>query len=386
MEPKKAETKTEKILQQLISIPSYVDQKTDEGKIGDFVCDYLARFSHLRIERQNLGGQRANIIVRTPGIPNLLIAAHLDTVEPKTGWASDQFLPQINNDKLYGLGAVDTKGGIAALLVALGEAESASGVTALFYCDEEYHFAGMKHFLANEPKSSYTLAIVTEPTDLKIWNAHRGLIQVRLIVRGKTGHAANPESGINAIKGLANVLRAVEHSLKKWKTRELKQSTMNLAFMRGGLDRGARDDRGETILGSMGNNIADYAEAVVEVRSANSKLNGQKLSELLHQACAKENLKIEKIQIELDLQALVTEKKKLRPLELLLKNSGIKVSYLDPAKKGYSDGQLISEKWNLPVAYLGPSGGNMHGVNEWVSLDSLRLLGDFYRVLLKRPE
>src|SRR5690606_27546138 len=96
---------------------------------------------------------------------------------------------------------------IASAISALDPAAPIYGLTMLFYCDEEYDFEGMRKFIGGLRKTQIPkFAIVLEPTDLGIWNAHRGLVELSYSHFGRSGHAARPSSGRNAIDGMMFVL------------------------------------------------------------------------------------------------------------------------------------------------------------------------------------
>jgi len=90
---------TIQLTRKLVAIPSYVRGKTNEKKIGDFVFNYLKKIPYLKVKKQQLDNGRFNIIAETVGKPKLLLAGHLDTVEPKTGLIKNQFAGSIENNK-----------------------------------------------------------------------------------------------------------------------------------------------------------------------------------------------------------------------------------------------------------------------------------------------
>jgi acetylornithine deacetylase/succinyl-diaminopimelate desuccinylase-like protein len=349
--------------------------------VGEYVFDYLNRFSWLKVTKQVVAPGRFNVLARTAGRPRLMLAGHMDTVVPKEGWSRNQFAGEVDGDKLYGLGAYDMKGGVAAILSALsvGRASSFSGLSLLFYCDEEYGFRGMKTFLNQAPAEPRPgLVLIAEPSNLKIWNTHRGLIELHMEVGGTTGHAANPAVGVNAIAGLQKVLYELSGWVAEFRTNELGSSSLNIAFLRGGLNRGC-DQAGMVLLGRDGNNIADYAEAVIDIRPARPELRAGQVTDELRRLIAKGGMKLVNLTVRHDLGALYTD-----PCDLRVVADVSGGAYLDASTKGYGDGQLIQEAWQVPVAYLGPSGGNAHALNEWVDISSLRTLAEMYSMIIQR--
>lgn len=369
-----------KLAQQLISIPSYLSPKTNEKEIGNFVFSYLKQFPYLKVKKQKIEKDRFNIVAETAGVPCLFLAGHLDTVQPKQGWSKNQFQGIIKNQKLYGLGSLDIKGGVAAILDALSDFRKVSNLILLFYCDEEYDFKGMKQFIKEPKRKIGDLAIFVEPTDLKIWNTHRGLVEIYFSIQGKSGYAANPESGKNAINGIMGVLNILQEQLKGFKDPILGISSLNIAYIRGGLYEGKKNR--EIILGKEGNNIADFAEAVIDIRPTRQELRAEKIVAWIKEFLRKERYGLINFSIRHNFSPFYTNPTELKILRKVLRKTVGKVEYLDPSKKGYGDGQLLQEKFNVPVVYFGPKGANAHGVNEWVDISSLKELRQIFSELI----
>lgn len=360
------------ITRDLVKLPSY----EQEAGVGEYIFNYLQQFSYLTVTKQVIAPGRFNVIARTAGEPKLLLAGHMDTVVPKEGWTHDQFKGAIEGSRLYGLGTYDMKGGIAAVLSALNQIPEPSGLTLLFYCDEEFGFSGMKTFIKQEKPPYPKLVLTAEPSNLQIWNTHRGLIELHLALKGITGHAANPAAGVNAITGLQLVLSQLHDWLKAARTPSLGSSSLNVAYLRGGLKRG--EDQGEVVLGKDGNNIADYAEAILDIRPTKPELRAGAVVSRLEKLIAAAGLELLKVEVRHDLGALYTDPQELTAIEAI---TG--ATYLNAATKGYGDGQLIQEAWGVPVANLGPKGANPHAVDEWVDIASLKTLMDMYTRIIQ---
>jgi len=229
---------TLRLLKKLILIPSYVDEKNNEKEIGYFIYQYLKQIPFLfKIEKQKVEGKRFNVIASDGAKPKLLLIAHMDTVEPR-GWKKhNPFKATIEGNRLYGLGSMDMKAGLAAILSSLKDFKKTNGLMLIFYCDEEYDFKGMKKFI-NKFKISPQLAVSVEPTDLKIWNGARGIIKVSFQVEGLTAPASRPDQGRNAILGAVEAVKYLERVLKKYKTKNTGSSICNLSAIFGGLNLG----------------------------------------------------------------------------------------------------------------------------------------------------
>jgi len=369
-----------KFTQQLISIPSYLSPKTNEKEIGNFVFSYLKQFPYLQVRKQKVEAGRFNIIAETSGMPRLFLAGHLDTVEPKQSWTKNQFKGIIEDEKLYGLGSIDMKSGVSAILNCLRDFKKISNLTLLFYCDEEYDFKGMKKFIASSKKKIGDLAIIAEPTNLKIWNTHRGLIEIYFSIQGKSGHAADPKSGKNAINEIIELLNNLRRWLRNFTDPILGTPSLNIAYIRGGLYQGKKNNKVE--IGKEGNNIADFAEVVIDIRPTKQELQAEKINVWIKEFLRKKEYKLLDFFIRHDFGSLYTDPTELKVVEKVLRKNLGSANYLNPAKKGYGDGQLLQKKFDIPMIYLGPKGANAHGADEWVDIRSLKKLKQIFSDLI----
>jgi acetylornithine deacetylase len=208
----------------LIDIPSPTG---DEGRVGGFLDEQLTAGGFL-VERQEVGGGRFNLVARAGGTPRVVLCSHIDTVPP--------FFPSGEDDAfVYGRGACDTKGIIAAMLVAAREL-AASGVrdfALLLVVGEETDSIGAKHANAVMREFGSEYVIVGEPTGSQFVRATKGACTALVRFRGVAAHSAHPEKGDSAILKLA---RAVEEiAAASWGEDEfLGRATANVGVVRGG--------------------------------------------------------------------------------------------------------------------------------------------------------
>src|SRR3989344_2614051 len=203
------------LLKKLISIPSFVEGKVDEAQIGEFVYNFLKEVPFLKVQKQSISKTRFNVVA-TDGKPTkLLLYGHLDTVTPRSHNLRDQFKPTIVGDKLYGLGVVDMKAGLAAILSAIKNSQPTNGLTAFFSCDEEYEFLGTKKFL-KEFKLNPKLILSAEATDQLISNGCRGALECTFTLEGTTAHSSTPQLGQNAIEGVMKLVSDLKGVLGKF--------------------------------------------------------------------------------------------------------------------------------------------------------------------------
>jgi succinyl-diaminopimelate desuccinylase len=158
-----------------------------------------------------------------PG-PLVVLAGHTDVVPsgPLAAWASDPFVPSHRDGRLYGRGAADMKGAVAAMVVAAerftAEHPTHAGRVALLLTSDEEGPAlhGTRHVVAEFQRRGWRLdaCIVGEPTSVQrlgdmVKNGRRGTLSGRLTVRGKQGHVAYPQLARNPIHDLAPALAAL---------------------------------------------------------------------------------------------------------------------------------------------------------------------------------
>ena len=374
---------TLQLTKKLISIPSYVGKKNNEKKIGSFIYEYLKQVSFLtKIEKQKVEGERFNVIATDGSKPKLLLIAHMDTVEPR-GWQRyNPFKGIVKGNKLYGLGSMDMKGGMAAILSALKSFKKTSGLMLLFYCDEEYDFKGMKKFI-DKYKISPRLSVSAEPTDLKIWNGARGIIKVSFQVEGLTAPASRPDQGKNAILGVVEAVKNLDKELKKYKTKKLGISTCNLAAISGGLKL-EENTKGEQAVSQRGDAVPDIVEVMLDIRSGRPNLKARVVKDILNKFLSKKGFKLIDFTVYHDLGAFHTNPKKLKSVEKIIKDGIGKVNYLNLRQMGYQDIQMINEKFKVPAFSFGPRGAHRHQPDEWVDIKDLDKTKKFYQNLISR--
>ncbi|MEV0290176.1 M20 family metallopeptidase [Kribbella sp. NPDC050820] len=144
--------------------------------------------------------------------PGLLILGHTDVVPVGDGWTVDPYGGVVKDGRIYGRGASDMKGGLAAALVAMAALRGAglSGPVELAaVVDEEETGKGIRSYVARGPRA-FAGCVTAEPTDLQTIIAARGDSYLRVAIHGRACHAGNPDDGANAIYGAAAVVAEIE--------------------------------------------------------------------------------------------------------------------------------------------------------------------------------
>jgi succinyl-diaminopimelate desuccinylase len=206
----------------LVDFPS---QSRSEGPLADAVESALKPFGHLEILRDG-----NTVIARTNlGLSErVVIAGHLDTV-PSSGNDRSLLVSQggsvpvadvdgknkASEDRLYGLGSCDMKGGVAvALLLAAHETSPNRDVTYIFYdCEEiEERFNGLKRISENHPEwLQADFAVLMEPSNAVVEGGCQGTMRIEIRTVGRRAHTARSWMGINAIHELGPILEILEN-------------------------------------------------------------------------------------------------------------------------------------------------------------------------------
>ncbi|HMC64199.1 MAG TPA: M20 family metallopeptidase [Gemmataceae bacterium] len=214
-------TETTRLLRDLVSIPSVnpMGRPLQGPEIYEHrLTAYLEEFFRglgVPYERQTVAPLRDNIWARCelPGARRTLcLEAHQDTV-PAENMTIDPFGAKVENGRLYGRGACDIKGGMAAMLATLAriardKPRGAANVVMACTVDEEHTFTGVRALVKRGLKAD--MAVVAEPTDLNIVHAHKGIARWHVTTAGRSCHSSTPEQGINAIYRMGRLLVAIE--------------------------------------------------------------------------------------------------------------------------------------------------------------------------------
>ena len=211
-------------LRDLVAIPSVNPMGRDDMPaeiVGEqAVAEHLQGvLSRLGLDAVTVGENgRTSVLAEAVAGPNaetLLVASHIDTV-PVDGMVIDPFDPAIEGDHLLGRGSCDTKAGMAALLEALERVLSRGrlrrNVIIVGEADEELGSLGVADVLAHLGDRRPDWVLATEPTDLRLINAHKGVVHSQVCARGRACHSSDPTLGKNAIVLLAKAILAIDES------------------------------------------------------------------------------------------------------------------------------------------------------------------------------
>lgn len=356
------------LLRDLVAIdsvnPSLVPGAAGEAQIGEAIAAHL-RTIGLDVVRQTVDGDRANIIGvlegRAPG-RSLMLCGHIDTVGVEGMGAP--FSPEERDGRLYGRGAQDMKGGVAAMIdaarvVARGGLATGRLIVAAVV-DEEYESRGADA-LVREWKAD--AGVVTEPTDLQIAVAHKGFAWFEIDTRGRAAHGSRPAEGRDAILYMGRILSrldALDRDLQASGRHELLgAASLHASVIGGGRELSSYPDR---------------CTLKMERRTIPSE-TGQKV--WLELDGILRDLRDQDPNFEADLRLLFArppyELEANHPLADAIGHTAERVTRRPPTFGGMSfwtDAAVMGEA-GIPSVLYGPGGAGLHSTEEYVVLQDV---------------
>lgn len=190
--------------------PSLAPDAAGEGEAARFLCTVLAEWGLEVTVIESLPG-RPSVVARRRGSGggrSLMFNGHLDVVGVE-GMTHAPFDAAERDGRLYGRGASDMKGGVAAMCAAAARLPQLAGdVIVAAVCDEEWRSAGTTSLLAAGVRAD--AAIVTEPTGLALMPAHKGFVWAGFQVHGRAAHGSRWDLGVDAIRAAGSLLGALD--------------------------------------------------------------------------------------------------------------------------------------------------------------------------------
>ncbi|MDX1629378.1 MAG: M20/M25/M40 family metallo-hydrolase, partial [Fulvivirga sp.] len=306
------------------------------------------------------------IIKGTGGGRSIMLNAHMDTVDVTQ--MKHPFSASIKDGKLYGRGAQDMKGSIAAILAMAKKIKDnkvrlKGDVILSFVADEEYNSMGTEHALKKYHTDG---AIVTEPTDLNVCIAHKGFGLFEFVTKGKQAHGGLPDEGIDANMHMAAVMQelsVMSDQLKQTPAHPLLgHPSIHIPVIEGG---------------SAPFMYANQCKLILEKRT----LPGEKQDDVLKSLKAI-NKKLSKRQINAKVGTLMWRD------AFEANKQGLMVTSLCDAFKDvtgensnfighpwWEDSALISNK-GIDTVIFGPKGHGLHSTVEWVDIQSVATMVD----------
>jgi succinyl-diaminopimelate desuccinylase len=242
----------------------------NEESIARFAGQILSK-NGFRVEYHVFDEGRLHLIAErglSDTQPPVVLSGHFDTVPLGSNeWSVGPFAGQVSDNKIWGRGSSDMKGGLAAMMLAAIHAFEVSppegGLRLIFSAAEELGCIGVQQLVKGLTyPGSASAVIVGEPTSNYPFIGHKGALYLNAVTRGLTAHSSMPHLGDNAIyKAARSILRAKDFNFEADKDQLLGFPTINVGRMKGGMNI---------------NSVPDYAEFSIDIRST-SKVDHERL-------------------------------------------------------------------------------------------------------------
>ena len=332
------------ILKDLVKFNTIKDLENE--KIVNYIENYLSKLGF------KTESKTRNLIMSIGENPKLGFLGHTDTVEYIDEFKTPFELKQ-KDGYLYGLGACDMKGGIAAMLDAVATIDFSKlqyGMKLYFTYDEEIGFGGINEIVNNKEKFP-EIMIFGEPTNNELLTGHKGLIEYEIDFFGKKAHSSNPDKGISANMNAVKFLYELddfynkEIKIEKEDLYEIPYTTMNVGIINGG---------------SAKNSVSAKCSITIDFRTANEK-HIQKIMDKIDELASKYNAKANIIEL---VNSFIDE-----------------VDFVENIKTA----NFMTEAGKISGAkriILGTGPVTAHEVNEHISLESYDKLVEQYRKII----
>ncbi len=356
------------LLRRLVAVdsinPSLSAEGRGEGAIARMIADEC-RAAGLDARLDEVVSGRHNVVAILRGARpgrRLMVNGHMDTVS--VAGMHEPFSGRVDGDRLYGRGAYDMKGSLAAMIeagkIVAGRGLRAGELMLAFVIDEEYESLGTADLVRRERADA---AIVTEPTGLELCLAHRGFVWARIETAGRAAHGSRYADGDDAIARMGHVLAALDRLEQDELPRRthplLGRASVHASTIAGGLglstypDRCALEVERRTLPGETDDAIAAEMRGLVEdaVRTSPGLIG----------------------RVEIVLSRPPFEIAPDEPIVGALVKSITAVRGQPPRFVGelpWFDAALLGAG-GIPTAMFGPAGAGAHAAEEWVDLRSM---------------
>ena len=362
------------LLSQLVAIdsvnPDLVPGAAGEGEIAAFIAEWLER-AGLEVHVQEAGANRPNVIgiVRgTGGGTSLMLNAHMDVVS--TDGMTGGWEPRVEGSRLYGRGAWDMKGSLAAIMLAgadLVKHPPRGDVLITAVVDEEHASIGTAAIVG---EWSADAAIVTEPSAMEICVAHKGFVWIDIETSGVAAHGSRPHQGVDAIAKMGHILIGIENLDRSLRAHAnhplLGTGSIHASLIEGGSERSTYP--ASCLLRAERRTVPGETVALVE-----SQMTAlvRSLAAADPDLRAEVRLGLSRAPFEISLDQAIVQTLRRQVTTAL----GRTPDFI--GESGWMDSALLSSA-GIPTVIFGPRGAGAHSAVEWVDLDDLDLCRRIY--------
>jgi succinyl-diaminopimelate desuccinylase len=369
------------LLQDLIRIPS-LNPPGQEGLLADFIVSWGQK-NGLEVTLDQVLPGRPNVYITLKGRergPTLLFNTHMDVVPAGEGWDSDPFSGQLVGDQVFGRGAADTKGSLAAMLAAIKTLADShlllrGNLTLAAVMDEEDDGKGTQHSLAKGMRADF--AVVGEPTSLEVVASAKGSATFRIVTKGKAAHSSVPNEGVNAIYAMRRVIESMENLSKELAHKShplLKHPTVSVDVIEGGTTPWM---------------VPESCSIIIDRRTLPSETLDDVQNEL---KLILQKLKNETPEMVVELTPhQIAEAAEISQQEKIVQMAAEETSAVTklPAKvggmNGTTDARYLINRAGIPSIILGPGQlSQAHKVNEHISVTEVAQAAEIYSRIAMR--
>ena len=355
--------------------PDVVAGGSGEGAVATFVAEWCAR-AGLETSLDEPAPGRPNVVAVARGTGDgrsLMLNAHMDTVG--VSGMTDPFTPRLDGGRLYGRGAYDMKGSLAACMLAVAEAGRGrlrGDVVLTAVSDEEFASVGTEAVAAS---LSADAAIVTEPTEMSVAVAHRGFVHLEVETRGRAAHGSRPDLGIDAIAKMGRVLVGVEELDGRLRANldhaYLGSGSVHASLIEGGQEYSSYPAR--CVLQAERRTLP--GETVEQVE--------RELREIVERAGADDPAFAAEARVLASRNAFEVDE--AEPVVQMTRRNAAAILGAEPQLIGvpfWADSALLADA-GIPTVLFGPSGEGAHAEVEWVDVADLERCVEIYLAVAK---
>ncbi|MFW6115974.1 MAG: M20 family metallopeptidase [Chloroflexota bacterium] len=370
------------LAQDLIRIPSE-NPPGNEKPVADFLARRLREMgTQVQVKDVDEHVGRPNVLsIWDTGVegPTLLFNAHLDVVPAGQGWSVDPFAGEIRDGRLYGRGACDMKGPLAAVVTAIETLRRVGtplrGTVVLAgVVGEEQDQSGTRQLVKDGIVADY--GIVAEPTTLVPVIAHKGEVYYEITTFGKAAHGSVPHLGVNAVEKMVPVIQGVQALGERLKEKShplCGHPTVNLGVIKGGEISNAVPDRCMIQLDRRLIPSETFEEADAEIYDIVTR-------------AAEADREFE-AEVKVPMTWKPMEVAEDEPIVLALRRQTEAVMGQDPGLEGWPatcDANLMVNEGGIPTCIFGPGDlfGQAHKPDESIEIDELVMGAQIYALTI----
>lgn len=363
------------LLKKLISINSVLPH---EQKISEFLAEEIRSYG-IEPEWHEVAPSRPNVYA-TANLGNsdkfLIFSGHQDTVGAAAGWKTDPFKAVISDSRMYGLGSINMKSGLACMLGAFkalveSNNDNLGRVGLAICCDQEGHSIGAKALLKTEYGECDAMLhaehFFGDSKEDYLPIAVTGKVLYKISVKGQAGHAFRPhEGGINAIMDASKIINALE-SIKMKEDPLFGKGTICVLKVDGGYKEYA-------II------VPEHCEIIITrltVPGETVDTAEKDMLDLVNELKLNSNINIEMSPPTYNPYSLDEESEIMDVFKKSYKKIIGKEPYFAP-HRGIVDANVFTGEGGIPNIVFGPKGGLHHQAGEYVELHSLQSVTDTY--------